>query len=101
MPTSLRIAASLKCRGATLKPRYISGRDSSVGPTLESRPEMYLGFNVAPLHFKDAAILNDVGIIFEGSPIRLTQVVLEVTERYELESLSATRRVIAALQAPG
>ena len=72
-----------------------------VGPTLESRPEMYLGFNVAPLHFKDAAILNDVGIIFEGSPIRLTQVVLEVTERYELESLSATRRVIAALQALG
>jgi EAL domain-containing protein (putative c-di-GMP-specific phosphodiesterase class I) len=62
---------------------------------------MYLGFNVAPLHFKDAAILNDVGIIFEGSPIRLTQVVLEVTERYELESLSATRRVIAALQALG
>src|SRR5439155_23135109 len=54
-----------------------------------------------PLHFKDAAILNDVGIIFEGSPIRLTQVVLEVTERYELESLSATRRVIAALQSLG
>jgi len=46
-------------------------------------------------------VLNDVGAIFEGSPIRLSQVVLEVTERYELENLNATRRVIAGLQAIG
>ena len=47
------------------------------------------------------SILNDVGSIFEGSPIRLSQVVLELTERYELENLNATRRVMAALQALG
>jgi EAL domain-containing protein (putative c-di-GMP-specific phosphodiesterase class I) len=62
---------------------------------------MYVGFNIAPRHFKDSAVLNDVGAIFEGSPIRLSQVVLEVTERYELENLNAARRVIAALQALG
>jgi sensor c-di-GMP phosphodiesterase-like protein len=74
---------------------------TEVGATVEARPEMYIAFNVAPRHFKDAVILNDVGSIFEGSPIRLSQVVLELTERYELENLTATRRVIAALQSLG
>ncbi len=72
-----------------------------LGPTLQARPDMSIGFNIAPRHLKDAMLLNDVGAIFEGSPIRLSQVVLEVTERYELENLSAARRVIAALQALG
>jgi len=72
-----------------------------VGPIMEARPDMYIGFNIAPRHFKDAGVLNDVGAIFEGSQIRLSQVVLEVTERYELENLGEARRVIAALQALG
>lgn len=72
-----------------------------LGPTLQARPDMYVGFNIAPRHLKDSLLLNDVGTIFEGSPIRLSQVVLEVTERYELENLGAARRVIAALQALG
>jgi EAL domain-containing protein (putative c-di-GMP-specific phosphodiesterase class I) len=46
-------------------------------------------------------VLNDVGSIFEGSSIRLSQVVLELTERHELHNLAAARRVIAALQALG
>lgn len=72
-----------------------------LGPTLEARPDMYVGFNIAPRHFKDSVVLNDVGAIFEGSQIRLSQVVLELTERYELENLKAARRVIASLQALG
>jgi sensor c-di-GMP phosphodiesterase-like protein len=71
------------------------------GQTIGRRPQMYIGFNIAPRHFTDAVILNDVGSIFEGAPIRLTQVVLELTERYEIENLNATRRVIAALQSLG
>jgi EAL domain-containing protein (putative c-di-GMP-specific phosphodiesterase class I) len=71
------------------------------GQTIGRRPNMYIGFNIAPRHFNDAVILNDVGSIFEGSPIRLSQVVLELTERYQIENLSATRRVIAALQGLG
>ena len=39
--------------------------------------------------------------IFEGSPVRLDQVVLEVTERQPLENLTETRRVVAALQGLG
>ena len=71
------------------------------GQAIGCRPHMYIGFNIAPRHFADAVILNDVGSIFEGSPIRLSQVVLELTERYEIQNLSATRRVIAALQGLG
>jgi sensor c-di-GMP phosphodiesterase-like protein len=72
-----------------------------VGTVVGARPHMYITFNIAPRHFTDAVVLNDVGSIFEGSAIRLSQLVLEITERFEIENLSATRRVIAALQGLG
>jgi sensor c-di-GMP phosphodiesterase-like protein len=71
------------------------------GTLIGARPNMYVTFNIAPRHFADSVVLNDVGSIFEGSPIRLSQIVLEITERFEIENLSATRRVIAALQGLG
>jgi len=72
-----------------------------VGMVVGARPHTYVTFNIAPRHFTDAIVLNDVGSIFEDSPIRLSQLVLEITERFEIENLSATRRVIAALQGLG
>ena len=74
---------------------------NEVGAAVGARPHMYMTFNIAPRHFTDAIVLNDVGSIFEGSPIRLSQIVLEITERFEIQNLSATRRVIAALQGLG
>jgi predicted signal transduction protein with EAL and GGDEF domain len=62
---------------------------------------MYVTFNIAPRHFTDSVVLNDVGSIFEGSPVSLSQIVLEITERFQIENLTATRRVIAALQGLG
>jgi len=72
-----------------------------IGAVIGARPQMYVTFNIAPRHFADSVVLNDVGSIFEGSQIRLSQLVLEITERFEIENLSATRRVIAALQGLG
>jgi len=72
-----------------------------VGTAVGARPHMYVTFNIAPRHFTDSVVLNDVGSIFEGSPLRLSQIVLEITERFEIENLNATRRVIAALQGLG
>lgn len=74
---------------------------NDMGAVVGGRPNMYMTFNIAPRHFDDAVVLNDVGSIFEGSPIRLSQIVLEITERFEIQNLSATRRVIAALQGLG
>ncbi|HTV36612.1 MAG TPA: EAL domain-containing protein [Xanthobacteraceae bacterium] len=74
---------------------------ADVGAAIGARPQMYITFNIAPRHFHDAIVLNDVGAIFEGSPIRLSQIVLEITERFEIQNLTATRRVIAALQGLG
>jgi sensor c-di-GMP phosphodiesterase-like protein len=74
---------------------------NEVGTAIGLRPRMYVTFNIAPRHFNDAVVLNDVGSIFEGSPIRLSQIVLEITERFEIHNLTATRRVIAALQGLG
>jgi sensor c-di-GMP phosphodiesterase-like protein len=68
-----------------------------VGP----RPYMSIAFNVAPRHFDDALILHDVATIFDGSGIRLSQIVLEVTERHEVADLTNMRRTIAALQRVG
>ena len=72
-----------------------------VGPAVVERPFLRLGFNLAARHFMDDGIVSDVREIFDGSPVRLTQIVLEVTERQSLDSLTSARRVIAALQGLG
>jgi len=69
----------------------------AVGP----RPHMAIAFNVAPRHFDDALILHDIATIFDGSGIRLSQIVLELTERHEVTDLTNMRRTIAALQRVG
>jgi sensor c-di-GMP phosphodiesterase-like protein len=72
-----------------------------VADMLAVRPDLKLGFNLAALHFADETIVSDVREIFESSPLRMQQVVLEVTERQPLENLNAARRVIASLQELG
>jgi sensor c-di-GMP phosphodiesterase-like protein len=72
-----------------------------LGDAVGRRPDMSIAFNVAPRHFDDALILNDVATIFDSSPIRLSQIVLEVTERHEVVNLTNMRRTIAALQRVG
>jgi sensor c-di-GMP phosphodiesterase-like protein len=74
---------------------------AEVGATLATRPKMYIAFNVAPRHISDPAIINDVGSIVEASPVVFQQIVLELTERSELEDGEAAHRVIVALQGLG
>ena len=71
------------------------------GPALGKRPHLKIGFNLTARHFADEQIVSDVRDIFRKSAIRLTQLVLEVTERQPLENLTETRRVVAALQGLG
>jgi sensor c-di-GMP phosphodiesterase-like protein len=66
-----------------------------------SRPYMSIAFNVAPRHFDDALILHDLATVFDGSGLRLSQIVLELTERHEVADLTNMRRTIAALQRVG
>ena len=72
-----------------------------MGPACHRRPSLLLSFNLAARHFTDESIVGDLRNIFEGSPLRLSQIVLEVTERQPLENLTGARRVIAALQGLG
>lgn len=72
-----------------------------MGAAFGARPHIKLGFNLAARHFADEEIVDDVRKIFTKSPLRLSQVVLEVTERQPLENLTETRRVVAALQGLG
>jgi sensor c-di-GMP phosphodiesterase-like protein len=65
------------------------------------RPRVTISFNLTAHHFTSEAIVREISEIFAGSPIRLSQVVLEVTEREPLEDLEMARHVIAALQELG
>jgi sensor c-di-GMP phosphodiesterase-like protein len=71
------------------------------GAVLGARPHLKIGFNLTAQHFADEEIVADVRKIFKKSPLKLTQIVLEVTERQPIENLTETRRVVAALQGLG
>ena len=74
---------------------------SEAGSALGCRPGLKISFNFAGQLFSDATIVKEVRKIFSGSPIKLSQVVLELTERDPIENLTETRQVIAALQGLG
>jgi sensor c-di-GMP phosphodiesterase-like protein len=71
------------------------------GSALGRRPSLKISFNFAGKLFSDDSIVKDVRKIFSGSPIKLSQVVLEVTERDPIENFTATRQTIAAFQELG
>jgi sensor c-di-GMP phosphodiesterase-like protein len=75
------------------------GREA--GAVLGARPHLKIGFNLTARHFANEEIVDDVRKIFKHSLLKLTQIVLEVTERQPIENLTETRRVIAALQGLG
>jgi sensor c-di-GMP phosphodiesterase-like protein len=72
-----------------------------LGRTLAQRPGLRVSFNVIAAHLANEEIIDDINLIFGYSPLRLSQIVLEMTERQPIESLEETRRVIAALQRLG
>lgn len=71
------------------------------GKALGERPGLKVSFNFASRLFADESVVKDVYGVFAKSPIKLTQVVLEVTERDPIENFAATRQIIAALQSMG
>lgn len=64
-------------------------------------PNIRVSFNLTAEQFEDEATVVEVRSIFYGSPIKLSQIVLELTERQEPRSFKKTRQVIAALQVLG
>ncbi len=71
------------------------------GSAIGRRPALKVSFNFAGQLFGDELIVKDVQKIFSRSPIKLSQVVLEVTERDPIENFTATRQTIAAFQGLG
>ena len=72
-----------------------------VGPLLEHRANMYVAFNIAPRHFIGRHADRRYRLDLRRRPDLTSQIVLELTERYEIENLAATRSLIAALQGLG
>jgi sensor c-di-GMP phosphodiesterase-like protein len=74
---------------------------AEAGEALGCRPAMKISFNFAGQLFGGDAIVKEVRNIFSGSLIKLSQVVLELTERDPIENFTVTRQVIAELQGMG
>ncbi len=74
---------------------------AEAGPAIGQRPALKINFNFAAQLFTNDSIVREVRSIFAPSPIDLSQVVLELTERDPIENLTETRRIIAALQGMG
>jgi sensor c-di-GMP phosphodiesterase-like protein len=74
---------------------------AEAGAVIGSRPGLKISFNLTAQLFRDEAIVKNVRNMFATSPIALSQLVLELTEREQIENLTETRRVIAALQGIG
>ncbi|MBV9555972.1 MAG: EAL domain-containing protein [Pseudolabrys sp.] len=74
---------------------------AEAGSAIGRRPGLKISFNFAAQLFRNDSIVKEVRNIFNGSPIEMSQVVLELTERDPIENLTETRRVVAALQGLG
>ena len=74
---------------------------AEAGPAIGRRPALKVSFNFAGKLFADESIVKEVRKIFSNSSIRLSQVVLELTERDPIENFTETRRIIATLQGLG
>lgn len=72
-----------------------------LGPTYATRPELKCGFNLCAAHFRDERIVGDVASIFSHSDLKLTQILLEVTERDPLPDMDGARAIIARFQEMG
>lgn len=72
-----------------------------LGPTYAGRPDLKCGFNLCAAHFRDERIVGDVVSIFSHSDVKLSQVLLEVTERDPLPDMDAARSIIARFQEMG
>lgn len=74
---------------------------AELGPSYRSRPELKCGFNLCAAHFRDETIISDVVAIFGSADVKLSQVLLEVTERDPLPDMDVARAIIARFQEMG
>ncbi len=72
-----------------------------MAPYYADRPKLKLAINLFADHFNDLSTVEDVRRIFHAGPIRYTQLVFEVTERYPLPNLNRARVAITGLQELG
>ena len=72
-----------------------------MGPLYGTRPDLKLAINLFADHFNDMSAVESVKDLFANSPIRFSQLVFEVTERYPLPNLNRARTAIAGFQELG
>jgi sensor c-di-GMP phosphodiesterase-like protein len=72
-----------------------------MAPLYGPRPSLKMAINLFADHFSDMSTVETVRDLFRDSPVRYSQLVFEVTERYPLPNLNRARTAIAGLQELG
>jgi sensor c-di-GMP phosphodiesterase-like protein len=71
---------------------------TEAGEAIGRRPGLMVSFNMTAAHFADERTITEVRDLFARSPIALSQVVLEVSQRRALDDLDMARRIVSGLQ---
>ena len=72
-----------------------------IGPSLQHDRPFKLSVNIAPRHFVEPNFVSDLEKVLAGARVGAHRLVLELTEREELESLPRCAAVVADLNALG
>ena len=72
-----------------------------LGAAYAQRPDLKVAINLFNQHFNSLDIIDDVEAIFGPSPIAYGQLVMEITERTPLESISEAKIIMRKLQRLG
>jgi sensor c-di-GMP phosphodiesterase-like protein len=84
-----------------LSERMMRRACEDVGEAYTRHPHLRVSFNLTAEQFEHEATVDEIRSIFYRSPIKLSQVVLELTERQEPRDFDQTRQIVASLQVLG
>ena len=79
--------------------RWLMNRVRDDFAAIELPRDFHISINLAPIHFKDTTIVDDIRAIFNGRNLSPAMLVLEATERFPIDD--AGRTVIDALRTMG
>ncbi len=79
--------------------RWLMNRVRDDFASIELPSDFHMSINLAPIHFRDTLIVDDIRAIFSGRNLSPAMLVLEATERFPIDD--AGRKVIDALRTMG
>ncbi|MFV2091801.1 MAG: EAL domain-containing protein [Hyphomicrobiales bacterium] len=81
--------------------QLMSGIATDLAPLFQQNADFYVSINLVAEHFENEEIIGDVQECFDGSPISMSNLVFEITERRPLNDIVEAANLVASLQELG